>query len=77
MSLSVSELVKNEADESIQERDLAGFNAALTYAMGAMRVSPEVQLGTGAGGSGVSITQKPGGAPAAVPAAPSNATRPA
>ena len=45
--------------------------------MGAIRVPPEVQLGTGAGGSGVGITQRPGGAPAAAPAVPSNATRPA
>ncbi|KAL5322782.1 hypothetical protein ACEPPN_010758 [Leptodophora sp. 'Broadleaf-Isolate-01'] len=60
------------------KRDLAGFNAALAYAMGSMQVSPEVQLGTGEGGSGVGITQKPGGAAAAPrPAAPGDGTRPA
>ncbi|CZR56970.1 uncharacterized protein PAC_06859 [Phialocephala subalpina] len=43
------------------KRDIAGFNAALNYATGALKTSPEVQLGTGEGGSGVGITQKAGG----------------
>ncbi|KAI9051503.1 hypothetical protein LZ554_004549 [Drepanopeziza brunnea f. sp. 'monogermtubi'] len=44
-----------------QKRDMQGFNAALNYATSAMKVSPEVQLGTGEGGSGIGITQKAGG----------------
>jgi hypothetical protein len=51
-----------------EKRDIAGFNAALNYATGALKTSPEVQLGTGEGGSGVGITQKPGTAAAAAPA---------
>lgn len=43
------------------KRDIAGFNAALNYATGALKTSPEIQLGTGEGGSGVGITQKAGG----------------
>ena len=53
----VVKLVPNPASE---KRDIAGFNAALNYATGALKTSPEVQLGTGEGGSGVGITQKPG-----------------
>lgn len=53
----VVNLVPNPASE---KRDIAGFNAALNYATGALKTSPEVQLGTGEGGSGVGITQKPG-----------------
>lgn len=44
---------------------MTGFNAALSYASGALKSGPEVQLGTGEGGSGVGITQKAGGAKAA------------
>lgn len=47
------------------KRDIAGFNAALNYATGALKTSPEVQLGTGEGGSGVGIIQKAGGTPSA------------
>ena len=50
--------------QAAAKRDLQGFNAALNYATGALKTSPEIQLGTGEGGSGVGITQKPGGAPA-------------
>ncbi len=46
-----------------EKRDIQGFNAALNYATGALKTSPEVQLGTGEGGSGVGIIQKAGGAP--------------
>lgn len=46
----------------MEKRDLAGFNAALDFATGALKNGPEVQLGTGEGGSGVGITQKAGGA---------------
>jgi hypothetical protein len=52
--------VDEEADADL-ERDLAGFNVALNYASGALKSGPEVQLGTGEGGSGVGITQKQGG----------------
>lgn len=45
-----------------EKRDLASFNAALTYASGALKTSPGVELGTGEGGSGVGIIVKPGGA---------------
>jgi hypothetical protein len=47
-----------------EKRDITGFNAALNYATGALKTSPEIQLGTGEGGSGVGITQKPGSAAA-------------
>ena len=54
---------KDIADASVEEkRDLAGFNAALNFATGALKTSPGVELGTGEGGSGVGITVKPGGA---------------
>jgi hypothetical protein len=46
----------------VEKRDLTGSNAALSYATGALKSGPEVQLGTGEGGSGVGITQKAGGA---------------
>ncbi|KAH8751475.1 hypothetical protein F5882DRAFT_420439 [Hyaloscypha sp. PMI_1271] len=49
-------------DEDVEKRDLTGFNAALNFATGALKSGPEVQLGTGEGGSGVGITQKAGGA---------------
>jgi hypothetical protein len=66
----VVQLVKN----ATEKRDIAGFNAALNYATRALRSSPEVQLGTREGGSGVGITQKPGTGVAAAPAtATSNA----
>ena len=55
------EIEEREADKEVEKRDLAGFNAALSYATGALKTSPEVQLGTGEGGSGVGITQKAGG----------------
>lgn len=50
------------AEALAKKRDLAGFNAALNYATGALKTSPGVELGTGEGGSGVGITVKPGGA---------------
>ncbi|KAG4437874.1 hypothetical protein IFR05_006634 [Cadophora sp. M221] len=59
--------------QAAAKRDLQGFNAALTYATGALKTSPEVQLGTGEGGSGVGIIQKAGGTPSA--AAPRPARR--
>lgn len=43
-----------------EKRDLAGFNAALNFATGALSKGTEVELGTGEGGSGVGITVKPG-----------------
>lgn len=43
------------------KRDLNSFNAALNFASAALKTSPEIQLGTGEGGSGVGITQKAGG----------------
>ncbi|KAK0125606.1 hypothetical protein ONS95_000386 [Cadophora gregata] len=51
--------------QAAAKRDLQGFNAALNYATGALKTSPEVQLGTGEGGSGVGIIQKAGGTPSA------------
>lgn len=56
----IDEEVKEEDSEKKVKRDLAGFNAALNYASGALKTSPEVQLGTGEGGSGVGITVRPG-----------------
>ena len=51
--------------QAAAKRDLQGFNAALNYATGALKTGPEVQLGTGEGGSGVGIIQKAGGTPSA------------
>jgi hypothetical protein len=51
-----------EVEAPVAKRDLAGFTAALNYATGALKTSPEVQLGTGEGGSGVGITVKAGAA---------------
>lgn len=51
---------KREEDSPIEKRDLAGFNAALNFATGALKTSPGVELGTGEGGSGVGIIVKPG-----------------
>jgi hypothetical protein len=57
----------------VEKRDIAGFNAALSFATGALKTSPGVQLGTGEGGSGVGIIVEPGvdsgKAAAAAPAA--------
>ena len=50
-------------DVEAEKRDLAGFNAALAalaFATGALKTGPEVQLGTGDGGSGVGIIVKAG-----------------
>ena len=53
------EIAKVKRDD-VEERDLAGFNAALNFATGALKTSPGVQLGTGAEGSGVGIIVEPG-----------------
>ena len=60
-------VVTMEADKEVLKRDLAGFNAALTFAKDALTKGPEVQLGTPA--SGVGIIVKPGSVGAATPAA--------
>ncbi|KAL5322796.1 hypothetical protein ACEPPN_010773 [Leptodophora sp. 'Broadleaf-Isolate-01'] len=66
---------KREESSPVEKRDLAGFNAALNFATGALKTSPGVELGTGEGGSGVGIIVKPGvdsgvaARPAAAPAA--------
>ncbi|KUJ19480.1 uncharacterized protein LY89DRAFT_491658 [Mollisia scopiformis] len=57
--IEIDEEVEEEDAEKKVKRDLAGFNAALNYAAGALKTSPEVQLGTGEGGSGVGITVNP------------------
>jgi hypothetical protein len=56
------EIVKAKRDINVdmEGRDLAGFNAALDFAAGALKTSPGVQLGTGAEGSGVGIIVQPG-----------------
>jgi hypothetical protein len=61
-SVNTLEPRKEIADAGVEKRDLAGFNAALNFATGALKTSPGVELGTGEGGSGVGITVKPGGA---------------
>jgi hypothetical protein len=61
-SVNTLEPRKDITDTDVEKRDLAGFNAALNYATGALKTSPGVELGTGEGGSGVGITVKPGGA---------------
>jgi hypothetical protein len=50
--------------KAVEKRNIAGFNTALNYATGVLKTGPEVQLGTGEGGSGVGITQKLGTAAA-------------
>lgn len=67
----IGRTVKPREDEAevgaavpVAKRDLAGFNAALSFATGALKTGPEVQLGTGEGGSGVGIIVKPGGSAA-------------
>jgi len=52
--------IEEKRDAPVEKRDLAGFNAALNFAAEALTKSPEVQLGTGEGGSGVGITVSPG-----------------
>lgn len=54
--------VREKRNDPIEKRDLAGFSAALNFAAGALTTGPEIRLGTGEGGSGVGITQKPGAA---------------
>ena len=55
------EIVAKRDDESdVEKRDLAGFNAALDFATGALKTNPGVQLGTGVEGSGVGIIVEPG-----------------
>ncbi|KAL2064390.1 hypothetical protein VTL71DRAFT_4884 [Oculimacula yallundae] len=51
---------KRDESTPVEKRDLAGFNAALNYASGALKTSPGVQLGTGHGGSGIGIIVEPG-----------------
>jgi hypothetical protein len=65
-------VVKLEQRESVEKRDLAGFDRALKYATDALKTGPKVQLGTGEGGSGVGIIVDAGvNAPAAAkPATP-------
>lgn len=46
----------------VEKRDLAGFNAALHYATGALKMIPGVEPGAGEGVSGIGITVKLSGA---------------
>ena len=64
----VVQFVKTPTASPKEKRDINGFNAALSFATGALKTSPEVQLGTGEGGSGVGITQKAGGVTSTAPA---------
>ncbi|PQE12180.1 CSEP0039 effector protein [Rutstroemia sp. NJR-2017a BVV2] len=62
-------IVKLEkSDSEVEKRDIQTLNAALSYASGALKNGPEIQLGTEA--AGVGILQKPstGAAAAAAPA---------
>lgn len=68
---------------TVEKRDLAGFDRALTFAEAALTKGPKVQLGTGKEGSGVGIIVENGPATAsaakaegaAVVAAPAAAKR--
>jgi hypothetical protein len=63
-------IVKLEkSDSEVEKRDIQTLNAALSYASGALKNGPEIQLGTEA--AGVGILQKPSTG-AAVAAAPAN-----
>lgn len=66
-------IVTKREDESLVKRQTANFMSALAYASAALKTGPEVQLGTGEGGSGVGITQKAGGATSTTAAAPAKA----
>lgn len=60
---TIPTVVKRSEDSApIEKRQTANFMSALAYASAALKTSPEVQLGTGEGGSGVGITQKAGAA---------------
>ncbi|KAG9232536.1 hypothetical protein BJ875DRAFT_466463 [Amylocarpus encephaloides] len=56
----VGEPVPAPIPAPVAKRDLAGFNAALSFATEALKNTPEIQLGTGEGGSGIGIIQKAG-----------------
>ncbi|KAK0728105.1 hypothetical protein B0T26DRAFT_672695 [Lasiosphaeria miniovina] len=45
----------DNADAHVAKRDLSGFDRALTFAEAALTKGPDIQLGTGAEGSGVGI----------------------
>ena len=51
-------------DTTVEKRDLAGFDRALTFAEAALTKGPKVQLGTGKEGSGVGIIVENGPATA-------------
>jgi hypothetical protein len=61
-SISGIEPQTDIADMGVEKRDLAGFNAALHYATGALKMIPGVELGAGEGVSGIRITIKLDGA---------------
>lgn len=69
MGKEIAPRVVKLVKDSTTKRDIAGFNAALNFATGALKTSPEIELGTGEGGSGVGITQKAGGVTTAAKAA--------
>lgn len=60
-------VVKLQADKEVLKRDLTGFNAALKYATDAIKITPQVELGTES--AGVGILQRPGITAAAASAA--------
>ena len=51
---------RSDSGNSLVRRAIEGLDAALNYATNALKAVPEVQLGTGEGGSGVGITVKAG-----------------
>jgi len=59
VSVEKRDVEDEKRDATDEKRDLAGFNAALAFATGALATGPEVQLGTGEGGSGVGIIVTP------------------
>ncbi|KAH8668115.1 hypothetical protein BGZ60DRAFT_43781 [Tricladium varicosporioides] len=58
MGKEIAPRVVKLSSRDVKARDLSGFNAALKYATDAIKITPQIDLGTEA--SGVGILQRPG-----------------